>query len=123
MGVLSRLLRYAAIVCSLLVVVGWGWFAYDQTAEASANTQQEIDGRAAAQTVDPSPDVERDREHVNGPVHEAVDDANDVLLRPFAPLVENQDSKWARRTIPAALALLIYGFGFGVIARFLADRR
>jgi hypothetical protein len=122
MGVLGGLLRYAAIVCSLLVVAGWGWFAWDQTKEASAQTQQEIAGQQATQTVDPSPDVERNRERVNGKVHEFVDDANDVLQRPFAPIVQNTDSKWARRSIPALLALFVYGFGLATLSRFLATR-
>jgi hypothetical protein len=122
MGVLERLLRYAAIACSLLVVAGWGWFAYDQTNEASDKTQQEIAGQPVAALVDPSPDAELARERVNGDVHEVIDDANDVLLRPFAPLVDGQDSKWLRRTLPAVLALLVYGFGLGVLSRFLADR-
>ena len=122
MRVLERLLRYAAIACSLLVVLGWGLFAWDQTKEASAKTQAEIDSQPVAALVDPSPDVERARERVNGPVHEAIDDANDVLLRPFAPLVANQDSKWLRRTLPAVLALMVYGFGLGLLSRFLAGR-
>jgi hypothetical protein len=122
MGVLGGLLRYAAIACSLLVVAGWGWFAWDQTKEASAQTQQEIAGQRAAQTVDPSPDLERNREKVNGKVHEVVDDANDVLLRPFAPIVASADSKWMRRTIPALLALFVYGFGLATLSRFLATR-
>lgn len=119
---LGGLLRYAAIVCSLLVVAGWGWFAWDQTKEASAQTQQEIAGQRATQTVDPSPDVERSRERAQGRVHEYVDDANDLLQRPFAPLVQNADSKWMRRTVPALLALLVYGFGLGTLSRFLATR-
>jgi hypothetical protein len=122
MRVLERLLRYAAIACSLLVVAGWGLFAYDQTKEASDKTQLAIDGQPVTALVDPSPDVERSREHVNGRVHESIDDANDALLRPFAPLVDSQDSKWLRRTVPAVLALLIYGFGLGLLSRFLAGR-
>jgi hypothetical protein len=122
MRVLERLLRYAAIACSLLVVLGWGLFAWDQTKEASAKTQAEINSQPVAALVDPSPDVERARERVNGPVHEAIDDANDVMLRPFAPLVASQDSKWLRRTLPAVLALMVYGFGLGLLSRFLAGR-
>jgi hypothetical protein len=120
--VLERLLRYAAIVCSLLVVAGWGWFAIGEAEKASAVTQEEIAGRQAARTVDPTPDEERAREQVNSGAHEYVDDVNDVLLRPFAPITSAADSKWVRRTVPAILALLVYGFGFGVLARFLAGR-
>ena len=122
MSVLERLLRSAAVMCSLIVVAGWGWFAIDETAQASTKTQQEIAGRAATQTVDPSPDLERSREKVQGSVHEGIDDANDVLLRPFTAVVDGQPSKWMRRTVPAVLALMVYGFGLGLLARFLANQ-
>jgi hypothetical protein len=120
MRVLEKALRLAAVICSLLVVVGWGWFAASETNAASKSTQAEIAGVAATRTADPSPDQERAREKVNGPVHEAVDDANDVLLRPFASVASGSSSKWVRRTVPALLALLVYGFGLGLLARFAA---
>jgi hypothetical protein len=120
MRVLEKALRLAAVICSLLVVAGWGWFAASETNAASKSTQAEIAGVAAARTPDPDPDQERAREKVNGPVHEAVDDANDVLLRPFAAVASGSSSKWVRRTIPALLALVVYGFGLGLLARFAA---
>jgi hypothetical protein len=120
--VLERALRLAAVICSLLVVAGWGWFAIDETGAASKSTQDEIAGQTASRTVDPDPDQERARQRVNTQPHEVVDDANDVLLRPFAPLTANSDSTWVRRTIPAVLALLVYGFGLGLLARFAAGR-
>jgi hypothetical protein len=120
MRVLEKALRLAAVICSLLVVLGWGWFAANETNAASKSTQAEIAGVAATRTADPSPDQERAREQVNGPVHEAIDDANDVLLRPFAGVAADSSSKWVRRTVPALLALLVYGFGLGLLARFAA---
>jgi hypothetical protein len=120
--VLERALRIASIVCSLLIVLGWGWFAADQTNAASKQTQAEIAGSRAAQVPDPDPSQERAREKVNSRPHEIVDDANDVLLRPFASLAQGSSSKWVRRTIPALLGLLVYGFGLGLRARFAAGR-
>jgi hypothetical protein len=122
MGVLERILRLAAIVCSLLVGAGWLWFVVDETGAASQDTQAQIAGRQAAQVPDPAPDQERAREKINSKPHELVDDANDILLRPFAPLVTNTQSKWVRRSVPAGLALLVYGFGLGFLARFAAGR-
>lgn len=119
---IERALRLAAVVCSLLVILGWGWFAFDEAGTASANTQAEIAGQQAARSVSPDPDQERDREKVNSSVHEVVDDANDVLLNPFAALSENSDSKWVRRSVPALLALILYGFGLGLLARVAAGR-
>jgi hypothetical protein len=120
--VIERALRLAAVVCSLLVIAGWGWFAIDETSAASAQSQAEIAGQQAASTASPDPDQEQDREQVNSKVHEVVDDANDVLLRPFSPLTEGSSSKWVRRSIPAVLALIVYGFGLGLLARVAAGR-
>jgi hypothetical protein len=122
MRVIERALRLAAVICSLLVIAGWGWFAIDETSAASAQTQAEIAGQAAARTASPDPDQERDRERVNSRVHEWVDDANDVLLRPFSSISENAGSKWVRRSVPALLALIVYGFGLGLLARVAAGR-
>jgi hypothetical protein len=122
MGVIERALRFVAVGCSLLVVVGWGWFMINETSAASEQTQAEIAGQTAARTASPDPDQELDREKVNSKVHEFVDDANDILLRPFSAVAENSSSKWVRRTVPALLALLVYGFGIGILARAAAGR-
>ena len=119
---IERVLRFAAVACSLLVIAGWGWFAIDQTSAASKTTQEEIAGDAASQDPSPDPDTERERERTNSRVHEWVDDANDVLLKPFSPLAEDSASKWVRRSVPAVLALIVYGFGLGLLARVAAGR-
>jgi hypothetical protein len=120
--VIERVLRLAAVACSLLVIAGWGWFAVDQTSAASKTTQAEIAGDAASQDPSPDPDTERERERTNSRVHEWVDDANDVLLRPFASVADGSSSKWVRRSIPAILALIVYGLGLGMLARVAAGR-
>jgi hypothetical protein len=122
--VLERAIRLVAIASSLLVVLGWGWFAANQTSTASKDSQAEIAGEVVpvAATVAPGADEERAREHSLGKAHEAVDNANDVLLAPFASIASGSSSEWARRTVPALLALLLYGFGLGLLARFAAGR-
>lgn len=122
MGVIERALRFVAVVCSLLVILGWGWFAVNETNAASEQSQAEIAGQTAARTASPDPDQEQDREKVDSKVHEFVDDANDILLRPFSAIAQDSASKWVRRTVPALLALLVYGFGIGILARVAAGR-
>jgi hypothetical protein len=122
MDVIERLLRFAAIVCSLLVVAGWGWFAVDETSAASQQTQAEIAGQMATRTPSPDPDAEREREQVHSRAQEWVDDANDVLLRPFSASADGSSSQWVRRSIPALLALIVYGVGLGILARVAAGR-
>jgi len=119
---LERALRLAAIICSLLVVAGWSLFAIDETGTASAQTQSEIAGVQATQTPDPNPEQEKSREAAHGLIREKIDDANDVLLKPFAGVVPADSGQWVRRSVPALLALLAYGLGLGMLARYAAGR-
>jgi hypothetical protein len=111
----------AAIIASLFVVLGRGLFALDQAKGASHASVAGIAGDPTTFS-DPSPDQERVREKVHSKSREFVDDVNDVLLSPFAGLTDSSKSKWVRRSIPALLALLVYGFGGGFLARFAAGR-
>ena len=112
---LERLLRSIAILLSLLVAAGFTLFAIDDFGRASNASRDRIAGNARP---DPTPVAERQREARNSRARELVDDANDVLLRPFAGVVTNDRSRWAQRGIPALLGLLVYGFGLGYLARF-----
>ncbi len=118
----ESLLRGFAVLASLVVVAGWALFAIDEARSASDRTITEIEGRRAARSPDPSTEQERARERAHSGAREVVDDANDVLLSPFAPVFEEASGRWLRRTGPAALALLIYGLGGGFLARFAAGR-
>jgi hypothetical protein len=121
-AVLPSLLRTVSIVASLLALLGWALFGIDETRGASDLSRAEIAGQAAVRTVDPSPAQERAREALHSGPREAVDDADDVLLAPFAPIVEGSTSQWVRRTVPMLLALLLYGFGLSFLARFASGR-
>ena len=76
--------------------------------------------RLAGEPGDPSPSAmaERDRERTHGPVREAVDDANDLLLAPFAGVTSSRN-RWVQRGVPALLALLVYGAGLTLLANYL----
>jgi len=113
--VLERPLRILAVVLSLTVATGFVLFAFDDFARASNESRDRIAGNARP---DPTPRAERERERRNSRVREAIDDANDVILRPFSGLVANDGSRWVQRGVPALLGLLVYGFLLGYIARF-----
>ena len=112
---LERLLRSLAIVLSLLVAAGFTLFAIDDFGRASNESRDRIAGNARP---DPTPVAERAREARNSRARELIDDANDVLLRPFVGVVTNDRSRWAQRGIPALFGLLVYGFGLGFLARY-----
>lgn len=116
---LERPLRYVAVLTSAIIVASFGLFAIEQTRAASAKTR----GQIAAQEVngrDPqaAAGVERLRQSRHTKGRELIDDANDVLTRPFAQFVTVDQNIWARRSLPALLALLVYGVGFSFLARY-----
>jgi hypothetical protein len=118
--VLESLLRSFAVVASVLVILGFGLFVNDEARSASNQTTAEIAGRLAARNPDPTTEQERAREAAHSAPRELVDDANDILLTPFASIGEGSSSRWVRRGVPALFALLVYGFGVGMLARFAA---
>jgi hypothetical protein len=110
----ERPLRRLSIVLSLIVAAGFILFALEDIDRGSAHARSRIVGYSAA---NPTPADERDREQRNSSGREMIDDANDVLLMPFAGVSANADSRWVQRGAPALLALLSYGFVLSYIAR------
>jgi hypothetical protein len=103
------------IVLSLVVAAGFTLFALDDFTRASNATRDRISGSARP---DPTPRVERERELRDSRGREYIDDANDVLLRPFNGIVANNRSRWVQRGVPAIFGLLVYGFLLGFLARY-----
>ena len=114
---LAGLLRTASIGASVVVLVSFALFALDETRDASRRSAQAVAGLEGMRAPDPAPSQERYRERTHGSVREAIDDADDVLLAPFAGLVDASSSSWVRRAAPALLALALYGFGLSFLAR------
>jgi hypothetical protein len=115
MALVARLLRLAALVASLLVIVGFALFTQEQANAASASQLRKLD---QTQEPAPLPSTEKERESQHGKAHEWVDDANDVLLAPFASLVAGQEI-WVQRVGAGLLALLLYGFVGAVLANYI----
>lgn len=121
---MGSLVRFVAIASSAIVVIGFALFAIDETDKGSKAQQAKLERELGSTTdpIAPSARQEAIRERDNGAVREAIDDANDVLLRPFVDLVDS-DNSWVNHGIPALLALLIYGFGLGLLANMLPKQR
>ena len=119
---LERLLRTVAIVASAIVLLSFALFAIDETRNASQKSAAAVAGLDATRAADPSPRQERARERAHSRAREVVDDADDVLVAPFAPLVSSVDSSWMQRGVPTLLALIVYGFGLSFLARYARGR-
>ena len=125
---MGSLIRIVAIACSGLVLLGFAYFATDELSRGSQNQQNalqsELAGDPEPAPIGPSPEEESQREALNGPFREAVEDANDVLIGvPFAALVENADNTWVTHGVPALLGLILYGFCLGMLANMLPKAR
>jgi hypothetical protein len=124
---MGSIIRLAAIVMSGIVLLGFAFFAVDEMDRGSKHQQQalanELDGGSADPApIAPTPADEAAREAAHSPFRELIDDANDVLLRPFLDLVDSNDP-WVNHAVPTVLALLLYGLGLGFLANMLPKQR
>lgn len=113
------------LVATLIVASSFVLFAVDRMAEGSEAQRQSLrgsegaaDSRSAIDVAVPEPAVERVREATHSSARELLDDADDLLLTPFAGLVDS-DSVWVSRVVAGLLALLVYGLGGGLLANAL----
>jgi hypothetical protein len=124
---MSSLVRMLAIGCSGLILLGFAYFATDELGRGSQTQRNalssELGGDEGTTPVAPTPAEEADRERANGTFREGVEDANDLLLGPFAPLVRGADNTWVTHGVPALLGLLLYGLGLGMLANMIPKYR
>ena len=119
---LEGLLRTVSVVAGAIVLLSFALFAVDETRDASEKSAASVAGLEATRASDPSPRQERARERAHSRTREAIDDADDILLAPFAPVVSSSESSWVRRGVPALIALIIYGLGLSFLARYTRGR-
>jgi hypothetical protein len=119
-----RLLRLASIAICLIVIASFVVFAIDQTKTASGRQQEQLGASAPALTsgsTAPKPAPSSGRPHESS-LHKAIDEASGQLTSPFSGIVSGSSSEWATRGSKLLLALLVYGFGLGYVARTLRVR-
>jgi hypothetical protein len=113
-----RLLRISSILICLIVASSFLVFAANQTKAASANQQEQV----AAITPGSAPPPKTQSGSHEGTLRKDLDDASNALTSPFAGIVSDSSSEWATRGGRLILALLVYGFGLGFLARTLRVR-
>jgi hypothetical protein len=120
-------IRLLAVLASGIVLLGFALFAVDEMDRGSQNQQEALGSALAGGSEIPVAAAtdqreERVREQRNGDFREAVDDANDVLLAPFADLVDSNNA-WVANGVPTILGLLLYGLLLGLVANMLPKHR
>jgi hypothetical protein len=114
-----KLLRFASLVICAVVVASFVIFALGQTSTASKHQAEEVsNGPSLAAGVAAS---EASKTHESS-VHKVIDEASSKLTSPFAGVVSGSGSEWLTRVVELLLALIVYGLGFGYLARVLTVR-
>ncbi|HEX5224609.1 MAG TPA: hypothetical protein VFW29_05715 [Solirubrobacteraceae bacterium] len=102
---------------SCLIVAGsFIVFAADQTKNASGQQQEEIASGNPVTRANVS-----STKHENS-FHKGLDEASNTLTSPFAGVISGSSSEWLTRGVELLLALVVYGFLVGYLARMLAVR-
>ncbi len=113
---LASLLRVVTIAICLVTIASFGLYAINQTNDASAHQQQSLATEGAEQAA-----VQTSENHTTG-VRGVIDEVSKTLTSPFDGVTSGSNSEWLKRGANVALALLVYGFGLGYIARFIRVR-
>ena len=117
---LARILRLASIIICLIVIASFGLFAANQTSSASAHQQRVLSGEANGPGSGTATGAGASSAH-KGPVRAAIDDASNALTSPFSS-VTSSSGEWTIHIVRLALALAVYGFGLGFVARVIRVR-
>jgi len=118
---LARILRLASVIICLIVIASFGLFAINQTSSASAHQQRVLAGQANARGAGAGTSGAGASSGHTGPVRAAIDDASNALTSPFSG-VTSSSSEWTIHIVRLALALAVYGFGLGFVARVIRVR-
>jgi hypothetical protein len=113
---LAGLLRLASIVICLIVIASFAIFVVNQTSSASTHQQEEVSGHVKTASPHASSSTHEST------VHKAIDDASNELTSPFSGITSGSSSQWAIRGVNLLLALIVYGFGLGFLARVVRVR-
>jgi hypothetical protein len=122
MSSLARVLKFASLALCLVVVASFALFAINRTSDASAHQQQEVNGQTTGGAGEPSGAIAPDNGGRKGSARRTIDEISEAVTSPFAALTEGSSSEWVIHSVDLAVALVVYGFGLGYVARTIRVR-
>ena len=99
------------MIC-LIVIASFVIFAVQQTKSASKQQTEAVTGNTNTGPSKPASTHESS-------LHKDIDEASTELTSPFAGIVSGSSSEWVVRGVKLLLALVVYGFGLGYLARWV----
>jgi hypothetical protein len=122
-SLLSRSLHLASVGICLIVIASFTVFAVNQTSSASAHQQEVLNNEVAKpSTAAVSGASAHSAPSHESAVHEAIDEASKAFTSPFDGITAGWSSEWLIRGANLGLALLVYGFALGYLARLIRVR-
>jgi flagellar biosynthesis/type III secretory pathway M-ring protein FliF/YscJ len=115
----GRTVRIVSRVICVIVIAWFLVFAVNQTKTASGHQQRELNGQGQTVSEQQAEAAERKvEEDHRSSVHRALDETAEALTSPFSGMVSGS-SEWLKNGELALVALLVYGFGLGYLARMM----
>jgi hypothetical protein len=113
-------LRIASLAICLVTAASFVGFAVEQSKAGSNHQQAEVNAAAPVTASTGSAGVTSTKAGSGkSAFRKFVDDAFSKVASPFSGLTRKLSSQWTLHIVNALLALLIYGFGLGFLARAL----
>ena len=121
MSSIARVLRLASVAICLIVIASFAIFAVDQTRSASSHQQEAVNNGAPATANTGTSLAPGSSSHESG-LHGTIDHVSNALTSPFKGVTSGSSSEWVVHGVNVLLALLVYGFGLGFLARVIRVR-
>jgi hypothetical protein len=122
MSSLARVLKLASLALCLVVIASFALFVINRTSDASAHQQQEVNGETTGGAGEPSRAIAPDNGGRKGSARRTIDEVAEAVESPFAAITEGSSSEWVIHSVDLAVALVVYGFGLGFVARTIRVR-
>ncbi|HEX3452752.1 MAG TPA: hypothetical protein VHS26_05560 [Solirubrobacteraceae bacterium] len=122
MSSLARVIKLASLALCLVVIASFALFVINRTSDASAHQQQEVNGETTGGAGEPPSPIAPDNGGRKGSARRTIDEVAEAVESPFAALTEGSSSEWVIHSVQLAVALLVYGFGLGYVARTIRVR-
>jgi hypothetical protein len=117
---IASILRWTSRLACLVALASFALFVLDQAGSASGEQQAEVNAAAPPGTAAASPP--KRPSHGHGAVRKAIDEAAEAITSPFAGVTAGSSNQWVIRGGRTLLALILYGFGLGFLARVIRVR-
>jgi hypothetical protein len=117
LSLLAGPLRLASIVICLVVIASFALFVVNQAGEASTKQVAALGGPS-----DSGKGATKKTGSGEATLRTRIDEVANDLTSPFSGVTAGSSSEWTIHGINLLLTLLIYGFGFGFLARIIRMR-